>query len=361
MAMSERRVTVAAEQPYDVWIGPGVRHRLAGLVGPWARVAVIYSATLATRAQALLAGRPGVHLICAPDAEAGKTPEVAVGCWRALAVAGLTRDDIVVGLGGGAITDLAGFIASTYLRGVAYIACPTTVLAMADAAVGGKTGVNLPEGKNLVGAFYEPRAVLCDLELLGGLPERETASGLVEIVKCGLIADGQITELIVRDPRDARRPDSERFAELLGRAVQVKADVVAQDLREQGVSGQIGREMLNYGHTLGHAIERDTGFTWRHGEAVSVGLVWASLVAQRLGLLTRAEADLHRRLLAALGLPITYPGSSWARLRAAMSLDKKARGTTLRLVLLEGLCRPVIRAGVDEAVLADAYSSLGAA
>jgi len=360
--MTERRLAVTAERPYDVIIAAGARQRLAGLVGPWARVAIIYSASLTRQAQVLLAGRSGVHLICAPDAEQAKTPEVAAGCWRALAAAGLTRDDVVVGLGGGAITDLSGFVAATYLRGVAHIACPTTVLAMADAAVGGKTGVNLPEGKNLVGCFYEPQAVLCDLDLLDTLPEREIASGLAEIVKCGLIADGEITELVAQDPREVRRTDSDRFAEILSRAIQVKAAVVATDLREQGGQpGQIGREALNYGHTLAHAIEHHTGFTWRHGEAVSVGLVWAAGVAQRLGLLTRPETDLHRRLLAALGLPIAYPGVPWDELRATMSLDKKARGTTLRLVLLEGLCHPVIRAGVDEAVLADAYSSLGAA
>ncbi|MDR0989951.1 MAG: 3-dehydroquinate synthase [Propionibacteriaceae bacterium] len=357
--MTERRVTVTAERPYDVIIGGGVRQQLTDLISPWARVAVFYPEPLTTVAQCLLANRSGVHLFCLPDAEAAKTPEILAAAWRGLAQVGLTRDDVILSLGGGATTDVTGFIAATWLRGVDYISVPTTVLAMADAAVGGKTGVNLPEGKNLVGAFYEPRAVLCDLDLLQDLPSREVVSGLAEIIKCGLIADSQITNLVVQNPAEACQVSSDRFADILSRAIQVKADVVSGDFREAvAAGGQIGREALNYGHTLAHAIEQQTAFSWRHGEAVSVGLVWAAAVAQRLGLLTPAEAELHRRLLAAVGLPVSYQATPWNDLRPIMSRDKKARGHSLRLVLLDGLNNPVIRSDVDEMVLADAYRAL---
>jgi 3-dehydroquinate synthase len=360
--MAERRIAVAGERPYDVVLGHGVSAQLAGLVGEDQRVAVIHPHPLSRRAQRLLPGRPGVQLIAVPDGEAAKTPEVLAGCWHGLAQSGLTRDDYVVGFGGGATTDLAGFAAATYLRGVAYIALPTTVLAMADAAVGGKTGVDLTEGKNLVGAFYEPKAVLADLDWLEGLDKREVIAGLAEIVKCGLIADGQITEQVAGQTQALLDPASEVFADCLGRAIEVKAGVVAKDFREATSTGAlVGREALNYGHTLAHAIETLSDHRWRHGEAVSVGMVYAAEVARRLGLLSQVEVDLHRHLLAALGLPTAYSGATFDKVRAAMALDKKARGQVLRFVLLNGLTRPVIRAGIEERTLLAAYDALGTA
>jgi 3-dehydroquinate synthase len=360
--MAERRIRVAAERPYDVVLGPGVKDHLTALVGDSARVAVIHPYPLSPVAQRLLPGRPGVQLVAVPDGEAAKTPEVLAGCWHGLAQSGLTRDDIVVGVGGGATTDLAGFVAATYLRGLAYIAVPTTVLAMADAAVGGKTGIDLVEGKNLVGAFYEPQAVLADFDLLAGLDRREVVSGAAEIVKCGFIADGRITETVATTPQALLDPAGGVFADCLARAIEVKAGVVTRDFREATSAGaQIGREALNYGHTLAHAIETLTDHRWRHGEAVSVGMVFAAEVARRLGLLSQVEVDLHRHLLAAVGLPVSYSGPAFDKVRSAMALDKKARGRTLRFVLLNGLTRPVVRAGIEERLLLDAYEALAVA
>ncbi|MDR1077074.1 MAG: 3-dehydroquinate synthase [Propionibacteriaceae bacterium] len=355
---AETTIVVAGPPPYPVCLGPGTRHRLEALAAG-VRVAVIHPPALADPAQALLSGREGVVRLAVPDGEAAKTPAVLADCWSALARAGLTRDDLVVGLGGGATTDLAGFVAATYLRGVAYVALPTTVLALADAAVGGKTGLDLPEGKNLAGAFHQPRAVLGDFDLLAGLPVREVVSGLAEIIKCGLLADPAISTVVADRPERVKDTSTAEFAQVLARAVRVKAAVVAQDPFEAvDPRERVGREALNYGHTLAHAIERQTGYAVRHGEAVSLGLVWAAEVARRLGLLSAAEADRHRQLLSAVGLPVAYRDAPWERLRALMGRDKKARGASLRLVLLHGLGRPVVVADPPEAVLAAAYAAL---
>ena len=215
--------------------------------------------------------------------------------WEEFGRLGLTRSDAVVGIGGGAVTDLAGFVAATWTRGIRVVQVPTSLLGMVDAAVGGKTGINTAAGKNLVGAFHPPAAVLADTDALAGLPEAEFRSGLAEVVKCGFIADGVILDLLDADPTGRR--DTE---ELVARAVQVKADAVGEDLYDLG-----RREFLNYGHTLAHAIERVEDFGWRHGEAVAVGLVFAAELAGQAGRLTRADVDRHRTLVAAMGLPTT--------------------------------------------------------
>ncbi|HOB06061.1 MAG TPA: 3-dehydroquinate synthase [Propionibacteriaceae bacterium] len=355
-------IHVQAERPYTVTVRPGCLADLAAAIGPKAsRVAFVHPPVLTdlvrTTAREVDAD---VTFIEVPAGEPAKTVETLADAWNTLAEAGFTRSDVVVGMGGGATTDLAGFVAASYLRGVPYISVPTTLLAMVDAAVGGKTGINLPAGKNLVGAFYEPTAVLCDLELLTLLPEAEVSSGMAEIVKAGFIRDARITELVAQDPADALDVRSVRLAELVRRAIQFKADVVTADLREAttAADAEVGREALNYGHTLGHAIEKQEHFTWRHGEAVSVGLVYAAELARRLGLLDDAAVDLHREQLAAVGLPITYTGAPWEEIRATMSVDKKARGSKLRFVLLDGLGKPVIVEGPDETVLREAYETV---
>ena len=214
---------------------------------------------------------------------------------------------------------------------------------MVDAAVGGKTGINTPEGKNLVGAFHPPAGVLCDVDVLATLPEADLAAGLAEVVKCGFIADPVILDLVesaVRDdPERARRADNPHLRELIERAVRVKAEVVAADLRESSL-----REILNYGHTFAHAVEQVEGYTWRHGEAVGVGMVYVAELARLAGHLTGAEGDAlvarHRAVLESLGLPTTYAAGRWDDLLTAMRRDKKSRGSTLRFVVLDGLCRP---------------------
>ena len=242
-----------------------------------------------------------------------------------------------------------------------YIALPTSLLAMVDAAVGGKTGINLAAGKNLVGAFHEPFTVLGDLDFLETLPTDELRSGMAEVLKCGFIADPEILDEFEADPDAALRIGSLEQARLIRRAVRVKAAVVASDLRERTSDAtSIGREALNYGHTLGHAIERSEHFRWRHGEAVAVGMVFVANLAHSLGLI---DADLlarHRSVLELAGLPTRYPQGLWLQLREAMNLDKKSRGSSLRFVVLEGLGRPGILPGPSEGHLADAYLSMNA-
>ena len=340
---------------YEVVVGRHLLDGLGPLVGERARrVAVLRPENLpqvGERVRAELAGLGYEVLdLPLPDAERAKTAEVAARCWHALGQAGFTRTDVVVGVGGGATTDLAGFVAATWLRGVRWIAVPTTVLAMVDAAVGGKTGINTDEGKNLVGAFHPPSGVLCDLTVLSSLPADDYVPGLAEIVKAGFIADPVILDLIEADPAAARTPAGPRTAELVERSVRVKGEVVSADLREAGQ-----REILNYGHTLGHAIEKLEHYTWRHGAAVSVGLHFAAELGRITGRLDDATADRHRAVLSALGLPLTYRRAAWPRLLETIRVDKKSRGDCLRFIVLDGLAKPGVLAGPDPDVLRAAY------
>ncbi len=251
----------AGSEPYEVLVG---RQLLGGLIGGKARrIAVIHPEALAETGEVLRADLAGQEYeavaIQVPNAEEAKTAEVAAYCWKALGQSGFTRSDVIVGVGGGATTDPAGFVAATWLRGVRWIAIPTTVSAMVDAAVGGKTGINTAEGKNLVGAFHPPAGVLCDLAALESLPVNDYVSGLAEIIKAGFIADPRILELIEADPQAARTLAGPYTAGLIERSIWVKAEVVSSDLQESGL-----REILNYGHTPGHAIEKNERYKWRH-------------------------------------------------------------------------------------------------
>lgn len=359
---SNTRIAVRAERPYDVVVGHGLLGELRPLLGDECRrVAIIAPAALATTAEAvredLLADGLEAIALEVPEGEAAKTPDVAAFCWSVLGQAGFTRTDAIVGIGGGSTTDLAGFVAATWLRGVRVVHIPTTVLGMVDAAVGGKTGINTDAGKNLVGSFHEPTGVLCDLTALQTLPAHDLVAGLAESIKCGLVRDPVILDLVLDDPLDAVRPDSVRLREIIERSIQVKADVVSGDLRET-VGGPLGREMLNYGHTLGHAIERVEDYRWRHGAAISVGMMYVAELARLAGRLDDATVELHREALGAVGLPTTYAGAPWERLLAAMRIDKKARGDLLRFVVLEGVGWPVILEGPDPALLAAAYAEV---
>ncbi|MFW3169114.1 3-dehydroquinate synthase [Geodermatophilus sp. CPCC 206100] len=348
---TSRRVRVQGDRPYEVVIGPGAQLELALVLDGTPRAVVVHAPPLAALAGAavetLQTAGVAAEAVVVPDGEAAKTAEVAARAWDEFGRLGLTRSDAVVGVGGGAVTDLAGFLAATWVRGVRVVQLPTSLLGMVDAAVGGKTGINTAAGKNLVGAFHPPAAVLADTDVLAGLPEAEFRAGLAEVVKCGFIADGTILDLLEADPTGRRDT-----VELIERAVQVKADAVGEDLFDTG-----RREFLNYGHTLGHAIERVEDFGWRHGEAVAVGLVFAAELAGQAGLLSRAEVDRHRDLVGALGLPTRYAGD-WARLQAVMRLDKKARGASLRFVVLDGLGNPRILADPDQAWLDAAWAAV---
>ena len=351
-------ITVLGATDYDVRIGTGLQGELRGMLGDGVRTVLMVS----TRSVAGLAADfterlrdQGLIVISAlvPDGEAGKTSQVAADLWSKAGQAEMTRSDAVVGLGGGAVTDLAGFVAATWLRGVKVIQIPTTVLGMVDAAVGGKTGINSAEGKNLVGAFHPPVGVLCDLSTLSTLPIADVRAGLAEVVKCGFIADPQILDLVEADPAGALRHDSPTLAELVRRAVQVKADVVSQDLKESGL-----REILNYGHTFGHAVELVEGYRMRHGEAVGIGMVYVAELARLTGRIDDALVQRHRTTLEALRLPTGYRAGRWAELFTGMRRDKKNRGATMRFVVLDGLAEPGRLVGPDEDTLRAAYEAV---
>jgi 3-dehydroquinate synthase len=356
---STSTITVNSERPYDVIVGRGLRGELVERLCGAGIVAVVHQPSLSGAASGLQAmlRAAGVDAYCVevPDAEDSKTVGVADHCWRKFGEIGLTRSDAVVGLGGGAVTDLAGFVAATWMRGVRVVQAPTTLLGMVDAAVGGKTGINTEAGKNLVGAFHEPAAVLADLDELATLPRDELIAGMAEVVKAGFIADPVILDRIEEDPALAVDPAADVLPELIRRAIQVKADVVAADLRESHL-----REVLNYGHTLGHAIEHRENYRWRHGAAVSVGMVYAAELSRLAGRLDAAVVDRHRRVLAALGLPTSYPAGVFQELLDAMRVDKKARGATLRFVVLDELARPARLEGPEPALLEAAYKAISA-
>ncbi|HVG65808.1 MAG TPA: 3-dehydroquinate synthase [Actinomycetota bacterium] len=336
--------TIPVGDGYDVVIGSGVLDRVGDLLGDDVeRVLVVHPPTLpelTSRVTAALEERGcAVHVAEVPDAEAAKTSAVAAHLWSVLGGAGFTRTDAVVGVGGGTVTDVAGFVAASWLRGVRVVQVPTTLLGMVDAAVGGKTGINTPEGKNLVGAFHPPAGVLCDVDVLATLPPADLVAGLAEVVKCGFIADPVILDLVEsaveRDAETARSMSSRRC----------------------GLAAL--REILNYGHTFGHAIEQVEHYTWRHGEAVAVGMVYVAELARLTGHLTGPGGDQlvarHRSVLESLGLPTTYAPGRWDELLTAMRRDKKSRGSTLRFVVLDALAEPARLAGPDDTLLHAAY------
>jgi 3-dehydroquinate synthase len=345
-------VRLSGERPYDVVVGDGVRAELAAMVSARTRAAVVHPGALRGMAMDVVADLRdhGVeaHPIEVPDGEAAKRLAVAGRCWDELGRLRFTRDDVVVGLGGGAATDLAGFVAASWLRGIDVVHVPTTVLGMVDAAVGGKTGIDVDAGKNLVGAFHQPLAVLCDLTALATLPPVEIRSGLAEVVKAGFIADPVILDLLDADPTGAAH-----LPELIERAIRIKAEVVSGDPLEAG-----RREYLNYGHTLGHAIEKVEGFRWRHGAAISVGMVFAAELSRLTVGLDADVAARHREVLSRVGLPVAYPGAAWPDLLDAMRLDKKSRGRALRFVVLDALAAPGILADPDPAVVLAAFAAV---
>ena len=356
-------VQVQTEQPYEVSIGHHILDTAVGLAEGSQRVAIIHQQTtmdlVSGLERRLTKNGFAVLRLPVPDAEAAKSAEVVAYCWASLGKAGFTRSDTIIGVGGGAATDLAGFVAATWLRGVRLISVPTSVLGMVDAAVGGKTGINTAEGKNLVGAFYEPAGVVCDLEALRTLPSEELTPGLAEVIKSGFIADPKILELVETQPDQVRDPGSAVLAELIRRSIEVKAAVVAKDLREStSVGDQVGRELLNYGHTLGHAIERRENYRWRHGNAISVGLVFAAELSRRAGILSDQVADRHAATLSLVGLPISYSAGAFDDLLNNMALDKKTRGSTLRFVVLTDLARSRMLVGPDEQLLRESYAAI---
>jgi 5-deoxy-5-amino-3-dehydroquinate synthase len=316
--MSERMRALSvdlAERSYPVLVGPGARHEIARFLPPGAASAVIVTQEAIKGAGWVDGLDPGVptELCIIPEGEDAKTLATVEELARRFTRAGLSRADAVIAVGGGIVTDVAGFAAATYHRGTAYVNVATSLLAQVDAAVGGKTGVNLPEGKNLVGAFWQPNAVLCDTETLSSLPPREWACGRGEIAKYAFLGDGPAADQSVE--------------EQVARCVGIKAAIVAEDEREGG-----RRAILNYGHTLAHALEGAAladhhDWDLRHGEAVAVGLLFAALLAQRLGRIDEPRVDDHRKVLGSFDLPTDLPpGADAEELITFMGRDKKAQG-----------------------------------
>lgn len=342
---------------YAVHIGAGALDRLADHLSVGRRVMVIHQPGREGLVEDVLSrvreAGAVAHAHGVPDAEEAKDVSVLAGAWAALGAAGFTRNDLVIGLGGGAVTDLAGFVAASWLRGVDVVQLPTSLLGVVDAAVGGKTGINTAEGKNLVGAFHEPRAVLCDPAWLATMARADLVSGLAEVIKCGFIVDPVILDLVEADPAAACDATAPVLSELIARAVRVKADVVEGDLTEAGI-----REILNYGHTFAHAIEQVECYRWRHGDAVAVGMVFAAELAVRAGLLDPAVLGRHRAVLSSVGLPTSYAGGDWEPLRLAMGRDKKARGATLRFIVLAAVGAPQRLEGPPEELLVDAFQAV---
>ena len=358
MPTDATRVPVSGDAPYEVVVGEGLLGELPALLGDGVqRVLVVHPRALRATGEAVRDDlrEQGLEAFAAevPDGEEVKSAEVAAFLWGVLGQAGFTRSDAVVGVGGGAVTDLAGFVAATWLRGVRVVHVPTTLLGMVDAAVCGKTGINTAEGKNLVGAFHPPAGVLCDLTTLQSLPRHDLLAGMAEVVKCGFVADPEILDLIEADPEAVGQWDAPVVRELVERAVRVKADVVGQDLRESGP-----REVLNYGHTFGHAVELVERYQWRHGAAVSVGMVFVAELARLAGRLPEDVVDRHRSVLTSLGLPVSYRGDRWPQLLDAMRRDKKTRGDLLRFVVLDGVGRPSRLEGPDPSLLTAAYGEI---
>lgn len=353
-----RIIGVSAETPYNVLIGRALLDDLPGVLDSKVKkILVIHPIALATSAELIKESleRSGYECLLAgvPDSEDAKRVEVAAFCWGILGKSDFTRSDAVIGFGGGSTTDLAGFVAATWLRGVSLVQIPTTLLGMVDAAIGGKTGINTAEGKNLVGVFHAPIGVLCDLDTLATLPRNEILAGFGEVVKYGFIRDPQILEIIEADPSKATDPTSAEFEELIARSVQIKAEVVGHDFKEAGL-----REILNYGHTLGHAIEHAERYQWRHGAAISIGMVFVAELARLAGRLSDEAVARHRRVLELLGLPTSYRADRWQQLLATMQRDKKSRGGNLRFVVLDDIGKPTIMTSPTEEMLFAAYQEI---
>lgn len=353
-------ISVHADHTYSVVIDRNILNLVNVYLSGVSQVAVIHPKSMADVAGAVRANLLGVSSIGIeiPDAENAKTTQVLEFCWSALGEAGFTRNDLIISIGGGATTDLAGFVGATWLRGVKVLHIPTTLLAMVDAAVGGKTGINTAAGKNLVGAIHSPIAVICDLDFLSSQSPQDYISGLAEIIKCGFIRDSRILELIESDLEGAKKPTWEHAAEIIARAIQVKAEVVGKDLRET-LGTASGREILNYGHTFGHAVERQENFTWRHGDAVSVGMMFVAQLAHLAGHLSADVVTRHEAILSGVGLPTKYDAGTFDQLLSNMRIDKKSRGDQLRFIILENVGQPGILQAPDTALLIAAHAKLG--
>jgi 3-dehydroquinate synthase len=348
---------------YDIRIGAGMPMDLSRFGGKGGKVMLVSDSNVdglygAGCARTLKRAGATVYRAVVPAGESSKSLKRAAQLYERAAEAGLGRGDVIVALGGGMVGDLAGFVAGTYLRGVALVQVPTTLLAMVDSSVGGKTGVNLKQGKNLVGVFHQPSAVVADLTTLRSLPTREYVSGLAEVVKYGVIWDAGLFKQLEGSVGGLLDRDESLLEKIVWRCCEIKAEVVSEDEREGGL-----RAILNFGHTLGHAVENVAGYgTVLHGEAVAVGMVYAA----RLSVLVRGCPVVHAErvvdLIRNLGLPVVPPGGAeagrWRALRGAMNADKKTHRGSLRFVLADRLGSVEIGCQVSEESLRLAFREM---
>jgi 3-dehydroquinate synthase len=340
-----RTIPVNAERSYQVEIGVNWQVALTDWVEGRNKVVLIKSEKMDVKTDYLT--------IEIPDGELGKSPEVLMSTWQRLGELGINRQDLIIGLGGGTVTDFAGFVAATWLRGIDWVAIPTTLAGMVDAAVGGKTGINSQQGKNLIGSFHSPSAVLIDLDWIASLDDRDVAAGMAEVVKCGFIADSKILELLEHKSLKDICNDSDLQLELIHRAVSVKAQVVSADFKESYL-----REILNYGHTLGHAIEKHSNYLLRHGEAVAIGMCYVAELSALTSGLSPEVVELHYKILKSLKLPTQYEANAWPELLEIMSLDKKVKQGSIRFVGLEDLEKCNRIESVSDEVLHSAYERI---
>ncbi len=347
---------------YPVWVGWGILselgQRVRRIMSPGAAYVITDEGArrLARRAQlSMEAADIPSHMFVVPSGERSKTLETAERIYGWLAERRAERGHLVLAVGGGVVGDLAGFVAATFLRGIPFGQAPTSLLAMTDAAIGGKTAVDLPAGKNLVGAFYQPRFVLADVQSLESLPKRELTSGWAEAIKHGLILDEGLLRIFEENRNAIISLDRAASTDVIRRSVAVKADVVARDEKETlGV-----RVLLNYGHTIGHALEAATGYdTFLHGEAVSVGMMGAALIGNCLGMMSDEEVDRQRGVLEAYGLPVSYEDIDVEAVVRAMAMDKKTTGGAIRWVLLDGIGNAVTRSDVPADLVRQALRTL---
>lgn len=348
-----RTIHISADREYDVQIDVNFQEQLLALTEDRTRVAIVFSESMRDRIPMFDSGDTEFFYLPIPDGEAGKSAAVLAQAWNWLGAAGFTRADLVVGIGGGAVTDFAGYLAASWLRGIDWVAIPTTVAGIVDAAVGGKTGINSDYGKNLIGAFHSPIAVLIDPRWLETLSDRDFSAGLAEVVKCGFIRDEKILELIHSKTLQDIRASREVTLELIERSVAVKAEVVSDDFKES-----FDREILNYGHTFGHAVELISKYSLRHGECVSIGMAYIAYLSEQLSLISAEVRALHISTLSGLGLPVTYTGSEWPELLAAMKVDKKSRGNSLRFVVISEIGKTQRLENPNESALYEAYERL---
>jgi 3-dehydroquinate synthase len=338
-------ISVQAEREYDVRFVENWQTAFTEIAQSHEKVLVIAPSELVAAFNLETLQSPAVQVVSTPIGESAKSPEYLLQLWDACGDFGLTRSDAIVGIGGGATTDLAGFVAATWLRGISWYAIPTSLAGMVDASIGGKTGINSSFGKNLIGSFYSPNSVIVDRAFLKTLSTRDFNAGMAEVIKAGFIDNPKILDLA--DAAD------KNVSELIWLSIEMKAKIVSQDFRESKI-----REILNYGHTLGHAIEKLENYKLRHGEAVSIGLVFAAELSNVSGHLSSAIVDQHRTLLSKFGLPITYEKSALPKLLDLMASDKKSRGNSLRFIGISGIAKPIWLEQVTSDQIAAAYERI---